>query len=115
MSKTFLKIKIMSLATEAQIIRAEERRWPRAGMQGTRFELAQHRRFDVRNEARSALLAYGFLRGRPYLRMEAKCWTAPDVSRIMEIAAKFGGIDKKMIQPMIRGWLEAKPEMQKAA
>ena len=106
MSKTFLKIKIKSLAAEAAIIRREERRLPRAGMTGLRYALAQHRRYDVRSEARSALLAYGFLRGLPYARIEAKCWTVPDLARTAEIAAKFGGFDKKVALVQIRAWTE---------
>lgn len=108
MTKTFLKIKIKSLAAEAGIIRAEERKWPRAGMTGTRFALAQHRRFDVRREARSALLAYGFLRGRSYERIEAKCWDAPDLIRTAEIVAKFGGAPKAQALEEVRAWAATK-------
>lgn len=115
MSKTFLKIKIMSLAAEAKIIRTEANKWPRAGMQGIRFELHCHRRFDVRSEARSAQLAYGYLRGRPYRRIEAKCWDTPSAQRIAELIAKFGGVDKKQAPTLVRAWLDEKIELAKAA
>lgn len=105
MSKTFLKIKIMSLAAEAKIIRKEANRWPREGQQGVRFELNQHRRFDVRSEARSAQLAYGFLRNRPYRSMEQKCHTVPNAARITEIAVKFGRLDKKQTASSVMEWL----------
>lgn len=105
MSKTFLKIKIMSLAAEAKIIRKEANRWPREGQQGVRFELNQHRRFDVRSEARSAQLAYGFLRNRPYRSMEQKCHTVPNAARITEIAVKFGRLDKKQTAAAVMEWL----------
>lgn len=117
MSKTFLKIKIMSLAAEARIIRAEERKWPRAGMAGMRFQLASHRRFDVRSEARSAQLAYGFLRGRAYRRMEAKCWDLPNYVRIAEIVRKFGKLrlDPAPHQQIIKDWMAVEPEVQQKA
>lgn len=116
MKNTFLKIKIMSLAAEAQIIRREERKWPRAGMAGTRFELAQHRRFDVRSEARSAQLAYGFLRGRAYRRIEAKCWEGPNLTRIAEIVKKFGPRrDLGPIRDDIKAWMAVELEQQQKA
>lgn len=110
MSKTFLKIKIMSLAAEARIIRREANKWPRAGVMGTRYALNQHRRFDVRQEARSAQLAYGFLRNKPYRSIEEKCWDAPDETRIIEIAVKFGKLDKKQAAASIKEWLSASDE-----
>jgi hypothetical protein len=43
-------------------------------------ELRRHRQGIVGNEARASLLAYGFLRGRPYAAMEARVndGNAPD-------------------------------------
>lgn len=123
MSKTFLKIKIMSLAAEAKIIRQEANKWPhqrdipneeredpkQVDRYMTRYLLNQHRRFDVRREARSAQLAYGFLRGRAYCTIEEKCWELPDANRIAEIAAKFGVVrDKKLVFYQVRDWLTAK-------
>lgn len=114
MSKTFLKIKIMSLAAEAKIIRTEANKvWEnkKTGQTGfihdkeTRFELHCHRRFDVRSEARSAQLAYGFLRNRPYRSMEQKCHTVPNAARITEIAVKFGRLDKKQTAASVMAWL----------
>ena len=74
MSKTYLKIKIMSLAAEARIIRREEHKWPTVGPSGvlsTRDGLRLHRVGPVRDAARHAQLAYAFLRGRPYASVEA--------------------------------------------
>ena len=93
MSKVFLRVKIKSLAAEARIIRQEEGRfrdlWHHQ-QTGPFLGLKLHRTQDVRKEARSALLAYGFLRGVPYSKIEAKCWEAPDWFRIMQIVTKFG-------------------------
>lgn len=102
----YLKVKIKSLAEEAKIIRAMEkkatkRNWthvePRLGYE---FKIANglhyHRTHDVRNEARASQLAYGFLRGKKYATLEI-----PKVvddynykliqKRTAEIVKNFGG------------------------
>lgn len=69
-----LKIKVVSLAAEARLIRAEERkrkdRNSKGEWTGVRFSLHQHRTREVRQAARHAQLAYAFLRGIPYARVE---------------------------------------------
>lgn len=94
--KTHLKVKIMSLAAEARIIRKLELRWKKAPRKGLDphpmfFSLQDHRKKDVRSESRSANIAYGFLRGRPYKTIEAACHKQPDWARAEQIALKFGG------------------------
>ncbi len=44
---------------------------------------------SLRSETRHALLAYGFLRGRDFKRMEAKSYVPPNFRRIEEIARRF--------------------------
>lgn len=70
---------------ESKIIRHEEQR-----SKYHKVELAAHRRGIVRSEARSALLAYGFLRGRPYQLMEPKSYGPPDWNRVRQLVDKFG-------------------------
>lgn len=109
---TFLKIKIMGLAAESRIIKREETKWKRLGppvrithgadgkdfrskehytvrnkfFPGTdhplRLSLHEHRVCKVRPDIRAALLAYGFLRGRAYLRVENKTRNAPDWGKV---------------------------------
>lgn len=67
--RTMLKVKIKSLAVEARIIRKEEQKPHNSHI---RFQLIDHRKGVVRREARHALLAYGFLRGRTRLAMESR-------------------------------------------
>mgnify|MGYP000953442220 CR=1 FL=1 len=67
MSKTYLKVKIKSLAAEAEIIKKEERK---ARDEVVKRELIVHRRRDVAKEARAAHLAYGFLNGKKYAELE---------------------------------------------
>jgi hypothetical protein len=66
-----LKIKIKSLAEEARIIRAEERKAKERGASGARASLHEHRVLHVRPEQRATLIAYGYLRGRAYRQLEA--------------------------------------------
>jgi hypothetical protein len=87
MSIKFLKVKIKSLAEEARIIRLEEKR-TRGSL---REQLHRHRVWDVRREARSAQLAYGYLRGRTYRQLESSARTEPDFARIGKLVSKYGG------------------------
>ncbi len=88
--KTYLKIKIKSLAAEARIIRQEEKKWP--GPSDVRLGLREHRIKDVRREARAALLAYGYLRGRTIHQMEPGQTGIPMVvaNRATQLIAKYG-------------------------
>ncbi len=86
--KTYLKIKISSLAAEARIIRREEQRCP--GEHPIRTGLHEHRVLEARREARSALLAYGFLRQRAYRTIEPKCHRAPGWKRTQQLVKKYG-------------------------
>lgn len=116
MSKTYLKIKIMSLAAEAKIIRREEHRWP--GASDIRCGLHLHRVNNVRGEARASLLAYGFLRGRSYAAVEdAKSPDSFQRQHAMEkaaaIASRFGGVP--VSKNAMLAWLTASQPLQAAA
>jgi hypothetical protein len=70
-----------------------------------RMGLMTHRKFEVRPEQRSALLAYGFLRGRRYKQLEAKCHTEPNWNRVRDLVAKYGSEqDRKMIADSLHLW-----------
>jgi hypothetical protein len=92
---TSLKVKCLSLAAEAAVIRRQERRalaWQRK--HPSRYDpiygsLRDHRRFVVRPEARHALLAYAFLRGRPYAAVERNPRELPDFARVWKIVTRF--------------------------
>ena len=100
--KTYLKIKIKSLAAEARIIRAEEKKWP--GQHPLRTSLRNHRLHEVRREARHALLAYGFLRGRPRAVVEAKARAEPSWERVLKLAEKYGGGDPQALRLRFEAW-----------
>lgn len=107
--KTELKIKIKSLAAEARIIRSEEKKWP--GQSYVRSSLHGHRTGIVRNEARHSQLAYGFLRGRPYVAMEQKAKTEPNWDRVENIAVRFrdshGGQTPQNVKQRFAEWKPA--------
>ena len=96
MKITELRVKIKSLAAEARIIVHEEQRVrrriavdPRAA--ATFQSLRDHRRAVVGSAARRSLLAYGFLRGLPYARIEPPNSSAPDWDAVWREAQRFGG------------------------
>jgi hypothetical protein len=111
MPKTYLKIKIMSLAAEARIIRREEKKWP--GAADVRWGLYSHRVATVRPEARVALLAYAYLRGRPYVALERAPRTPPNWEKVVALANRYG--DKKVSAETIAAWAEADAPVAKAA
>ena len=100
--RAYLKIKVVSLAAEARLIRKEEKR--HRGTSPTRFGLWHHRTEVVRPEARCANLAYGFLRGRPYFAMEKTCNTAPNWDRILKLAIRYGDAPEAEIRARFDAW-----------
>jgi hypothetical protein len=139
--KTYLKVKIKSLADEARTIKAEERKWFQVEKQTIRndsgqkiatiitthrkrtpeqvaachvgqphplfFGLRDHRIKVVRPEARAANIAYGFLRGRDYQRIENKAHEAPNWKRVEELVAKFGAGDRRVVMQQFAAWKDA--------
>jgi len=110
--RTYLKVKIMSLGAESRIIRQQERAIKRrtkiAQSNGDArskifWGLREHRLHEVRPEARASCLAYGFLRGRTYRRMEQICYTKPDWAKVERIAIKYG-TDERDIKQRFAQW-----------
>ncbi len=99
MKITELKVKIKTLAAEARIIALEEqralRRLAHAGEGRTEAakaawqSLREHRRGVVGTAARRSLLAYGFLRGLPYARIEPSNSSKPDWDEVWRVAERF--------------------------
>lgn len=84
--REMLRVKLKSLAEEARIIRREElRSWGQL-----RTELHLHRVKEVRSEARHTHLAYGFIRGLPLDRIEAKSETPPNWERVRKMVKRYG-------------------------
>ncbi len=111
--RVYLKIKIKSLAAEAQIIRQETRKYK--GDHPARIGLYHHRVGDVRLESRSACLAYGFLRGRTYQQMEQWCHTGPDFKRIEQLVTKYGEDDPRERLQRLAEWTETATEYLRTA
>lgn len=110
--KTYLKVKIASLAAEAKIIRAMEKKYRRSAEGSTRrrifWGLRDHRTSDVRREARSAQLAYGFLRGRTYRQIERECYSPPDWKRVEALVVKYGGGSPADVKQKLQIWMDQK-------
>jgi len=104
--REYLRVKVISLGDEIKTIKREERKRRRPRTDDAVFWGLRRHRMELRAEARAALLAYGFLRGRPYASMEAKTHERPHVKRTMEIAQKFG--DRKITYDVIQAWVEGR-------
>ena len=109
--RTHLKIKIINLADEARTIRRFERKalaHARAkaayaieqgvlpaigdvdpGYNPEHHSLHSHRTGDVRWASRCSQLAYGFLRGTPYARIEQATSCDPHWNEVKKIALRF--------------------------
>lgn len=120
-----LKIKQKHLAVEPAIIKHEERKLrdrisinmisdrPYLGLQDKLFSLVNHRRCDVRNEARATHLARGYLRGLEYKTIEPVrrpekeyTFTVAIVPRILAMVNKYGvsPMHKKATKEDILRW-----------
>lgn len=84
--REMLRVKIKSLAEEAKIIRKEEMRT----YGQLHNELYLHRIGIVRATSRSAVLAYGFIRGRKHESMEPTRKTDPDWGEVKRLCSKYG-------------------------
>lgn len=128
--KVYLKIKIKSLALEAETIRREEKKFKthyeylksldglpnrdqtlldksKSSSLNTRITLHEHRVNSVRKEARAALLAYGFLNGRDYNEIEGFTRTGFSWKRVEELIKKYGeGEPQKLLQQFAE-WRDA--------
>lgn len=99
-NRRFLKVKIKTLACEVTIIRKEENSLP--GGHWLRASLQQHRKKVVCEELRSALIAYGFLRGRSYTQIESGSTRKPNMDRVREIVTKFNDPRKATTQQTLQ-------------
>lgn len=84
--REMLKVKVNSLAAEARIIRALEKK-AKGVIQA---ELHSHRVHEVRREARHAHLAYGILKGRTIEQMEPTAKSKPDMEKVDRMLKKYG-------------------------
>lgn len=127
----YLKIKIVSLAAEATLIRNEERKHarritkvytrergsldphPNTISNEIYWGLRNHRQFDVASEARAALIAYGYLRGKSYAAIEGlsvKEGNEPNWTRVYELVAKYGKRTKAVLKSSdIDSWAKVPP------
>lgn len=123
--KVYLKIKIKSLALEAETIRREEKKFKtryqylankaledntaeilirREASLNTRIALHEHRVNHVRKEARAALLAYGFLNGRDYVEIEGYTRTGFSWKRVEELVKKYGEGEPQTLLQQFAEW-----------
>lgn len=121
--KSHLRVKIKSLAAEADIIRKEEARakrsaaWnrghqqeePAAAFTHELFGLHHHRTHVVRKEARAAQCAYAILRDRPYAATEPGAKTYPDMDKVAGMLVRFGGMRAHQARDVAAVWVGRTP------
>jgi hypothetical protein len=129
----YLKIKVVSLAAEATLIRNAENRIKfgreieysyvneKTGETVTKqkrvkrkrneiqdavfWGLRNHRIEDVRSEARAAQVAYGYLRGKTYEQVEGGTLTSPNWSRVYTLVEKYGRhTNRRLDHQAVREW-----------
>ena len=105
-----LKIKIKSLAEEARIIRAAEDKLKGQGVDNFQYpaegwKLYAHRIQVVRPEARATQLAYAYLRGVPYRKVEPISHAEPNWHRVEKMVEKYGSqpFDRAAFHAWIKG------------
>lgn len=135
--KSHLRVKVYALSHEMRYIRRQENKWKQRARNSrqrqkqtgndirvqesqsyaeTNFWTLRNHRKSMKSDARNTHLAYGFMRGVPYSRMEQLCYgvykgygvTEPQWSRIEAIVEKFSK-DEPMPQVFLQAfheWLE---------
>lgn len=93
-----VRCNIKSLAAEAKIIRQEERR---AGLE-YRAALTCHRRGRLREEARYAYLALGYLRRRAYTQVERNAKVKPEWARLLDKLKRYINTQKVDVEDWLR-------------
>lgn len=75
--------------------------------------LRWHRTYDVRSESRASHIAYGFLNGLPYSRIEATCKTPPNWSRVEDLVKKYGEDDIRVRMQRFAEWKDIAKSAEK--
>jgi len=74
--------------------------------------LHEHRTGPVRSAARHNLLAYGFLRGKPYQSLKAKCRVQPNWKQVYDLVLRFSEVP--VDRPQFDAWYKVEVADQAA-
>lgn len=91
----YLKVKVKSLAEEAKIIRKEERKCKLYKETELLNGLHLHRTRIVRSEARATLVAYGYMKGKDYRRVEPNAKKEPDWAKVKSMVNRYCDFEAK--------------------
>lgn len=138
--QSYLKVKLHTLASENKYIKDQQRIWKERAKRARARErdlafpaevksmAGQHVRFaeanyfglrahrcgehGVQKEARDTNLAYGFLRGRDYWKMEGFAYSKPNWSNIERMVKRYGATpdeaaDTRDLMQRFSGWKDA--------
>ena len=135
-----LKIKAVSLQDEARYIRKHEQKFinfarlvgaehaalvreqgivssPTRTNEARRMfhELQNHRKLDVRREARATHLARAALKGTPYRRVEEKCHEEPPYQRVHQLLRRYSSFTDTWDLDRVRNWFASEEGARLAA
>lgn len=108
LSRIQLRVKSKSLAAESKIIRqAEAKTWG-----SFKVSLAEHRRWDVRNESRATHLAIRFMEHKSYEGIEQNVkegykFEQYIVPRVIAIVTKYGDVPKSEVPTKVLAWINS--------
>ena len=111
-----LKIKLLTLGYEIRQIRRIEQKLTKANRAKPSLNLGDKRlslynhRLGLSAPARNTLLAYGFLKDRPYLTIENKRYTDPNWAEVQRMATQYGDGDRREIAQRFEQWKQAAGE-----
>jgi len=108
----YLRVKLKSLAEEARIIRIEELRANKARNFDLQNGLRGHRVATVRRATRETLLAYQFLRGVPYAKVEKPNSNPVDLLAVLRMVKRYGDLKSGTEEQALKEWMEPREEQE---
>ncbi len=70
------------------------------------WNLQDHRKGVLRKESRASFIAYGFLRGLEYSRIEHGAFNMPDWAAVERIALRFSEDSEQVVKQRLAQWLD---------
>lgn len=92
-----LKVRVKLVDTESKFFRQAEREHKKNEPMRNHFYL--HRVLDTRSKARHLQLAYAYLRGMPYAKLEHNPKTKPNLHILKQIVKEHTGLDSDLADP----------------
>lgn len=103
------------LRSEARRLRDRARKAKNAGTASKLYSMVNQLRLDAEaytSDSRILNLALGFLKGREYKSLEAKCAKAPNLSEMAQAIVRTGHMSLEDAKASLKLWLEGTPSQE---